>query len=671
MNSPFLFLSVTLCQIKLLISVGIYFMMNSMKHLFLSIFISVAAITAMGQKPNPDFYEKVAKSESRAYVKSSLFNQHETYKSYDLIYQELNWEIDPSVKYISGKVTSYVKSLAEGLNETQFDLHNALQVDSIKKMDINLGFTHIDNTIGVQLEEPLPIGEIDTITIFYQGIPVETGFGSFVQSTHNNVPIIWTLSEPYGAMEWWPCKQSLSDKVDSIDVVVTCPELYRAASNGILVSEHVQDGKRTIHWKHRFPIATYLVAISVTNYVDYSDYVVLGNGDSIEILNYVYPEDLQEAQANTPNTIQFMELFNELFIEYPFASEKYGHAQFGWGGGMEHQTMSFMGSFNFELVAHELAHQWFGDYVTLGSWHDIWLNEGFATYLAGLAYENLLDAQYWMPWKEQVLERIVSQEGGSVFVQDTTNVSRIFSGRLSYRKGAYLLHMLRWKLGDETFFEAIRNYLNDPQIANSFASHEELVKHFEEAGGISLEEFFNDWYYGEGYPIYTLQFYQKENLEVIIMVNQQTSHNSVGFFEMPLPVRVWKQDGAQHMDFRLENSFDGQLFIVQPGFEISRLEFDPDLWLVSKTDTILFSPMLGNDDGLIIYPNPTTGRVKLVLPRGDEVNEVAIYDDNGSKILVNNTLSGSNLDLTGLQKGVYLINLKTNKGDYWDKIVLQ
>ncbi|NOZ35444.1 MAG: M1 family metallopeptidase [Chlorobi bacterium] len=116
---------------------------------------------------------------------------------------------------------------------------------------------------------------------------------------------------------------------------------------------------KTAHWKHRHPIAAYLIAIAVTNYSSYSDYVTLTTGENIEVLNYVYPENLTSAQNNTPNVLDVIQLYSDLFIPYPFADEKYGHAQFGWGGGMEHQTMSFMHGFSHHLMAHELAHQWF------------------------------------------------------------------------------------------------------------------------------------------------------------------------------------------------------------------------------------------------------------------------------------------------------------------------
>src|SRR5690606_28472419 len=166
----------------------------------------------------------------------------------------------------------------------------------------------------------------------------ESGFGSFVQSEHEGIPVVWTLSEPYGAKDWWPCKQDLQDKADSIDIRITTPSAYRVASNGLLIEEaDIAGGLKRFHWRHRYPIAHYLIAFAVTNYEVYHTQIEMAN-DTVPMETWAYPENAFEMQLNAGDIQQQMPLFSDLFGLYPFAHEKYGHCQFGWGGGMEHQT---------------------------------------------------------------------------------------------------------------------------------------------------------------------------------------------------------------------------------------------------------------------------------------------------------------------------------------------
>ena len=165
------------------------------------------------------------------------------------------------------------------------------------------------------------------MTVYYHGVPPDNGFGSFVQSTHKGTPVIWTLSEPYGASDWWPCKNSLTDKADSIDIFVTTPAEYKAASNGLLISSLPDGTGMVYHWKHRYPIATYLVCMAVTNYSRYIHKVPFGP-DTLKVINYIYPEDSAAAYAQTANAVPMIQVYDSLFGIYPFQNEKYGHTQF-------------------------------------------------------------------------------------------------------------------------------------------------------------------------------------------------------------------------------------------------------------------------------------------------------------------------------------------------------
>ena len=526
-------------------------------------------------------------------------------RGFDMRHHLLELSVDPGIRAISGTVTHRIAAI-EDLDEIALDLADELVVSALSVNGQPASFTHADNALIIALPSALPEGEEALVAITYAGVPPETGFGSFVQTEHQGAPLLWTLSEPYGARDWWPCKHDLNDKADSLDVIVTTAAGNRVASNGLLIAEEdLGNGSVRFHWRHRHPINHYLVAFAITNYAMYSDWVPLAGGD-VEVLNYVFPENLGDAQVGTADCIAQMQLFSELFGPYPFADEKYGHAQFAWGGGMEHQTMTFLGNFHYELIAHELAHQWFGDLVTCGSWEDLWLNEGFATYLSGLCYE-FLAPQYWMPFKSGRRGHITSQPGGSVLVSDTTSIPRLFDSRLTYAKGAYVLHMLRWVCGDAAFFEGVNNYLGDPEIRNRSALTSQLVGHLEAVSGLDLSEFMNDWYVGEGFPTYQLVWTQDIDGQVSVVLEQATSHPSVGFFEMPVPVRF--EAAGQSETVILDHAFSGQAFSFTLPFQASAAQVDPELWIVSGENLVLKVPVSAFSDleSPVLYPNPASG----------------------------------------------------------------
>ena len=193
--------------------------------------------------------------------------------NFDVHYYRCEWNVDPAINFINGKVTSIFTMTATG-NSITYDLDNILSVDSVLYHDTKISFQQDTNkTISLTFPANLASNQTDSVSIFYRGTPTKTGFGSFTQTTHAGIPVIWTLSEPYGGRDWWPCKNGLSDKADSIDVFLTHPATYTGTSNGVL-QQSVPNGSNLTDWyKHRYPIATYLVAFEVTNFVVLSDTV--------------------------------------------------------------------------------------------------------------------------------------------------------------------------------------------------------------------------------------------------------------------------------------------------------------------------------------------------------------------------------------------------------------
>jgi aminopeptidase N len=368
-----------------------------------------------------------------------------------------------------------------------------------------------------------------------------------------------------------------------------------------------------------------------------------------------------------------LQLFDTLFGAYPFKNEKYGHAQFSWGGGMEHQTMSFMSYYSHDIRSHELAHSWFGNKITLATWHDIFLNEGFATYATGISFEHMINGFYWDRWKSIARNRIIAEPGGSVYVEDTTDVERIFSSRLSYYKGAYLLHMIRGIMGDAAFYEAIRNYVADPMLVYRFATLDDFIYHIESASEMDFTEFFDDWYYGEGYPIYGVNVAQmEEDGKIHVTIFQDQSHPSVEYFGMPVPIVVYGNGTSKTLI--CNNSYSGETYIFDnPGFVMDSVNFDPDQWILAKLDFLNLGIANGETHVLEIHPNPAVDEVHFFIPN-KKVQEVEIFDVGG-RIILSSKPSTINefieINVSELSAGVYFIKASADNKHFEGKFIKQ
>jgi aminopeptidase N len=315
-----------------------------------------------------------------------------------------------------------------------------------------------------------------------------------------------------------------------------------------------------------------------------------------------------------------------------------------------------------------MGHQWFGDKITCGTWKDIWLNEGFATYLATLTIENFDGNAAFIDDKTNMIDDITTQPGGAVYLTDTeaTNVNRIFSPRLTYNKGAMVLNMLRLKLGDTNFFLGMRAYLADTNLAYKYALTTDFKSHMETAFGGNLTEFFNDWIYNQGYPTYTITAQNWGAGQAKVVVNQTQSHASVSYFEMPLPIRFTGASG-QTFDTIVNNNFNNQEIIVSVPFTITGVQFDPEKDIISKNNTAT----LGNDTfevekAIAIYPNPVIDGVHIQMPSTIEIEKVRLFNNIGQMILESNALDFS---VSTLSTGVLYAEIQTSQGTFHKKII--
>lgn len=585
----------------------------------------------------------------------------------------LGLNIKPQSRFISGSV-GYQLVIQNSLTAPiTLDFSDSLVFDSITS-SCNIDSVKQENN-EIKIYTPVLTNDL-YFTVYYHGfVGTSQGFGSFATTLHDSIPVLWTLSQPYGARDWWPNFQGLGLKSDTVSISVTCPTLSTngdtnwVSSNGLLQSRRILgNGTSVFNWETHYPTAPYLVAVAVTNYRFFVDTLMLQSGP-LRNETYCYPNDSDFIRRRLDNLVDFFNLYESHFGKYPYSLEKHGHTQWNWGGGMEHQTNSFVANMDFGLISHELGHQWFGDLITCGSWSDIWLNEGFASFLTGLCYEHL-EQGYWYPiWKKGEMGRVCLLDSGSVYVYDTSLVSRIFNSRLTYSKGSMVLHQLRWEMGDSAFFNGVKKYINDATLRFQFAFTSDLIRNLEDVAGYSLQEYFQDWIYGEGLPVYHFQYEQKGSL-LTIVVQQKPTHASVSFFEQKVPVRIYSLNQKDSFDFVLPVKHQGQAFSVMVPFDIDSIVTDPDYRIIQRTNS--WTEVSSSVPE--IFPNPFSDFLTIhwAAP-ASTLGTIRIYNVLGQELKTlewESWMPNRTIDMSTFASGVYSIDVTF--GDFhWNRKVVK
>lgn len=502
----------------------------------------------------------------------------------DVVHYTLDIEIDPTAKWIGGSNLMNVNVLVDNVEHFLFRLSDRFNIPVLTVNGNTVTWQRIDPIVlDVTLDRVYNAGESFDLYVAYDGYPGSTGFGSIEFTTHNGTPIAWTLSETWFGYTWWPAKDINTDKATA-DFLFTVPDTMSVASQGVLVAvDNIGADKLRYHWQTAYPTATYLYSFAVTNYSRFSgvfDYA----GWSMPVEYFVYPEDDNSNNRNNLlKTVDMLGVYSDLFGLYPFINEKYGIAQFSWGGGMEHQTVTSQSSFSEWLSSHELGHSWWGDMITCATWHDIWLNEGFATYCEALwvEFKSGQDKQALLNYMSG---RRPGSYNGSVYVYDDTDFNRIFSSDFSYRKGGWVLHMLRHVVGDEMFFNILAEYRFRYEYGSAITDDFTAVIN-DVWGGDDLSWFIDEWVYEPGSPKYrygwrALTVNGRNYVELYIVQNQSASYP---IFQMPTDI-VTTASGVDTLNV-VWNDAETEHLLFETDDVVSGLAFDPERWILAESYT--------------------------------------------------------------------------------------
>lgn len=556
---------------------------------------------------------------------------------FDARYYRMEMSVDYGEKTISGKLTARLTSRSANLDSVWLDLGDNMLVDSVSGQA--KGYRHRDNELALALDQTYQNGQDFTIQIAYSGKPYHKDWiGLVFDQMPDGSPHVWTFSEPYGSRFWWPCKDAPSDKADSMDIIVTVPDDQLVGSNGTLVSMHNNgDGTATFHWHEGYPIATYLVSLAIGKYAHFQDFYHYSVSDSLLLDYYVYPPYEATARQVFAEMPDYLAAFTHFFGPYPFLKEKYGQAQYNYRGAMEHQTLTsirYVGESWRWVYVHELGHQWFGNQVTCAAWSDIWLNEGFASYSEAL-YAEWAGYDETPPGKEALHAYMQSQlylDGGTIHVTDTTQFSTIF-GRVVYDKGAWLLHMLRHIMGDETFFSALKSYLADVRWTYGVVSTADFQSVCEAQSGLNLGAFFQQWLYYPYFPKYEFQWdnMRQQGYQFLVQVIIRQTQSTV-VYEMPIDLTFVFSNG-QDTTVMVQNSSSNQTYDIFLNNAPEKLFLDRENWILKEA--VEKQPSYSDKITIYkMYPNPFRENIFIHLFNwSNDSPDLQVYDLLGQSIM--------------------------------------
>jgi aminopeptidase N len=579
--------------------------------------------------------------------------------SYDVRFYQLDLQVPMTGPSYQGTVLILNTANQAGLDSIDLDCVE-LVVDSIKVDGVAAAIDTSDGKIHLGLGRPYAQGEGFEVLIGYHGV-ADTVYNwywfpegmAWFRRGNGGAPetTAYSMAEPSAARQWFPCFDEPWDKADSCKINVTVPKRFQVASNGLLISVDTLGNWTTHRWSETHPITTYLMSVAISKYAILRDEYVTGEGDTIPITHFVYHSDSTSSENGYSEVPDMIAFYSDTFCEYPVS--KYGMAAaWPFGGGMEHQTITTILPYSiypsYELIAHELVHMWWGDMITCVDWRNVWTNEGFATYAEALWTEHRYGVDQFREEMAANQESYFYQAAIRDFPMYDPPEEELFNGGIEYSKGACVLHMLRYILGEEDFWRIWPVYADSFKYGN--VNTEEFQRICEQVSGEDLAWFFQEWVYDLGYPVYGYAW-QAEDLglnQFRLTVQVQQFQTAGPIFRMPLEFRfmglfvdttVSAIDSLEFQEFQ---------FLINLATAPDSMQFDPHDWVTEVHDTIPFvgvssggsqQPLLPTRIELAqSSPNPTSGtaRIRFALPR-EVLVRLGIYNLLGQtvRILVN------------------------------------
>jgi hypothetical protein len=496
--------------------------------------------------------------------------------NYDVTYYGLHLTIDISGQTIDGYTTVTVTAEEEGMNHLTLELVD-LTVTEVQHDGGDVNYTYESGVLDIDLGGAHSLGESISVDVYYHGHPTDA-----VHFQNNRVYTYgWDVLSKY----WFPCYDDPADKADSADMYFTVPDGNIVASNGELITRsNNADNSVTFHWRENHPICTYNICLGAAEYQTITD-----DFQGTPVIHYLYAEDYNDGLTCFQNAVDMLTYFSNTFSDgnYPYPDEKFSFCDSYVSGGMEHQTIPFIGTtyitpnLTWEwLYAHEMSHMWWGDSVGIGTWADFWLSEGFATYSESLWLGDEYGLQEFYDHMRELALQYFSEDASHRFPIYDPEIPLSYT---VYNKGGWVLHMLRRVMGDTDFFQLLHDYYTDHAYGNTVTA--DFQADAETVYGESMDWFFQQWIYLAGYPELDFSWVVSANgpdYNVTISIDQTQEVDSLTpYFKIPLDWRIHTAGGDYNFPVWMEAVQHQEYTLTVPD-EPEYVLLDPDHWLLAK-----------------------------------------------------------------------------------------